>query len=81
VSPPLNLYDIQQHQPLPNKPSQLSQEVFSLEKELMDLNLRYKTLVSQQSDLLASGVHDMQQVNSMLRQISQALNEKSEKLF
>jgi flagellar hook-associated protein FlgK len=47
----------------------------------MDLNLRYKTLVSQQSDLLASGVHDMQQVNSMLRQISQALNEKSEKLF
>jgi hypothetical protein len=45
VSPPLNLQDIQQAHP--SKPSQLSQEVFSLEKELMDLNLRYKTLVSQ----------------------------------
>jgi hypothetical protein len=52
-----------------------------VERELIELNLRYKTLLTQQSDLLSSGVHDMEQVNVMLRRTSQLMNEKSEKLY
>lgn len=52
-----------------------------MERELIELNLRYKTLLNQQSELLASGVHDMEQVNVMLRRTSLMMNEKSERLY
>jgi hypothetical protein len=66
---------------LPTNRETLNHELHTLERDLIDLNLHYKHLLSQQSDLLASGVHDLENVNMLLRRTSLMLNEKSERLY
>jgi hypothetical protein len=62
-------------------PQPIIGDIVSLERDIFQLNQHYKRLLQSQSELLSSGVHDMQQVNIHLRKTAELLEAKSEVLF